>query len=117
MAHIGHGLIADPVYGKARALNRRAYNAEQNASIEAFARQALHARLLGCYHPITKEWLRFERRCPEEMQNLATQLAAVPFDKLFAIAKDFLVETEQKAQRKRAQEEAEQAAFLANLWA
>ncbi|MDZ7587794.1 MAG: RluA family pseudouridine synthase [Parasphingorhabdus sp.] len=59
MAHIGHGLIGDPLYGHRRA---------------DFARQALHAAELGFIHPVTREKLHFETPMPEDLQQLFTVL-------------------------------------------
>lgn len=115
MAEIGYPLIGDPLYGKAPPPRRRAFNDAQNASITLFSRQALHARLLGFYHPVTQEWLRFERPCPTDMQNLAAELSRLNFETLHKIISDFLDVTQKKAEQKRRREEAEQATFLAHL--
>ena len=46
LAHIGHPLIGDPVYGS-RAGRAVARAGDRGAAIARFPRQALHARLLG----------------------------------------------------------------------
>ena len=63
MAHIGHPLIGDPLYGR---------TPKKNSAPErkAFSRQALHAAVLGFIHPITAEKLRFESAIPADMQEL-----------------------------------------------
>ncbi|MBC7131914.1 MAG: RluA family pseudouridine synthase [Roseovarius sp.] len=74
MAHAGHGLIGDPVYGGQRRLPARALPEGGAAAAGAFPRQALHARLLGFVHPITGEALRFEAPLPADMRALLAAL-------------------------------------------
>jgi 23S rRNA pseudouridine1911/1915/1917 synthase len=60
LAHVGHPLIGDPVYGgrtRARA-------------VATFVRQALHARHLGFAHPATGEHLAFDSPLPDDMAAL-----------------------------------------------
>ena len=63
MAHIGHPLIGDPLYGRRQKKSVAAVR-------KAFSRQALHAAVLGFTHPITAEKLRFESPIPADMQEL-----------------------------------------------
>jgi 23S rRNA pseudouridine1911/1915/1917 synthase len=67
LAHRGHPLIGDPVYGGrgGRALSRQ---------IGAFPRQALHARHLGFTHPATGEALSFDSKLPDDMAELLSNL-------------------------------------------
>jgi len=58
MAHIGHPLVGDTVYGRSRA-----------AEI-AVDRPMLHAYKLGFTHPRTGAWMEFEAPVPEDMANL-----------------------------------------------
>ncbi|NVO54887.1 RluA family pseudouridine synthase [Rhodobacteraceae bacterium B1Z28] len=74
MAHAGHGLVGDPVYGGKRKLAARAFNAATADAVRAFPRQALHAAVLGFDHPVTGETLRFEAELPQDMDNLIAQL-------------------------------------------
>ncbi len=77
LAHIGHPLIGDPAYGTraGRAQVRFGPHAgEPAAAIAGFARQALHARLLGFTHPVTGETLTFESPLPADMAELLTNL-------------------------------------------
>ena len=69
MAHVGHPLIGDPVYGKAGRMKL-----DNGVTKERFARQALHAAALGFIHPITEEKLAFESALPADMQELLSQL-------------------------------------------
>jgi 23S rRNA pseudouridine1911/1915/1917 synthase len=67
LAHRGHPLVGDPVYGgrTGRAFTR---------TIAAFPRQALHARHLGFAHPATGELLAFDSRLPDDMAGLLSNL-------------------------------------------
>ncbi|HWL47512.1 MAG TPA: RluA family pseudouridine synthase [Sphingomonadaceae bacterium] len=69
MASIGHPLLGDPVYGRARA--------EHKAILArlGFKRQALHAAHLGFIHPVTSAALAFESKMPPDMQALFSELA------------------------------------------
>jgi len=76
LTHLGHPLIGDPTYGRARSAPRGKTEAEQAAYAEAgaFPRQALHAWLLGFQHPSTHKTLRFESPWPEDFANLIKAL-------------------------------------------
>ena len=73
LAHIGHPLIGDPLYGS-RAGRALARAGERAAEIAGFPRQALHARLLGFRHPATGEQLSFESPAPADMTGLLANL-------------------------------------------
>jgi 23S rRNA pseudouridine1911/1915/1917 synthase len=77
MAHLGHPLLGDPVYGtgfrtKADKLRRSAPEAAD--MLEALGRQALHAGLLAFAHPKTGRTLRFESPLPADLARLAAAL-------------------------------------------
>ena len=76
MSHIGHPLIGDPAYGRARtaAAARKAVPAEVAAALDAFPRQALHAAVLGFQHPTTHKTMRFESPLPADMAALEAAL-------------------------------------------
>ncbi len=76
MAHAGHGLVGDPVYGGKRKLAAKAFSAATSEAVRAFPRQALHAAVLGFEHPVTGENLRFEADLPRDMQDLIETLRA-----------------------------------------
>ncbi len=76
MAHAGHGLVGDPVYGGRRKLARGALGDNASAAVQNFARQALHAAVLGFEHPVTGELLRFEAPLPEDFSALLDLLGA-----------------------------------------
>jgi 23S rRNA pseudouridine1911/1915/1917 synthase len=63
MAHLGHPLLGDPVYGRAAP------------ALPAFSRQALHAARLGLTHPVSGVYMTWEAPLPEDMQGLLAQLA------------------------------------------
>jgi 23S rRNA pseudouridine1911/1915/1917 synthase len=70
MAHIGHPLVGDPVYGgRTRRGARNASTGTADAA-RAFSRQALHARLIGFDHPRTGGRLKFESEPPNDMRDL-----------------------------------------------
>ncbi|MCR9124618.1 MAG: RluA family pseudouridine synthase [Rhodobacteraceae bacterium] len=76
MAHAGHGLIGDPVYGGRRKMPLRALAPEAIAAAMAFPRQALHAAVLGFVHPVTGADMRFTSPLPDDMQALLAALRA-----------------------------------------
>lgn len=68
MAAVGHPLLGDPVYGRSGRDHRRLLAAL------GFARQALHAALLGFTHPVNGLQLTFESPIPADMQELFSAL-------------------------------------------
>ncbi len=74
MAHAGHGLVGDPVYGNKRKLPAKAIGEGAAQAVRGFERQALHATVLGFEHPVTGENLRFEAPLPDDMQGLISRL-------------------------------------------
>ena len=70
MAHCGHALIGDPVYGGRRKLSPKAIGEAGVAAVAAFPRQALHAATLGFKHPVSGEFLQFEADLPDDMRDL-----------------------------------------------
>lgn len=74
MAHAGHGLIGDPVYGGRRKVAKGALPDEAMVRLAAFDRQALHAAVLGFAHPVSGETIRFEAALPKDMDDLITSL-------------------------------------------
>ncbi|MCP5367962.1 MAG: RluA family pseudouridine synthase [Hyphomicrobiales bacterium] len=77
MAHIGHPLVGDPVYGRGRAARRAGLPAVARAALAAFPRQALHAYLIGFSHPVTGEALRFESDLPPDFNELVEILGSI----------------------------------------
>jgi 23S rRNA pseudouridine1911/1915/1917 synthase len=77
LAHAGHGLVGDPVYGGRRKLSVAALGQSACDAVAAFPRQALHAQSLGFHHPISGEEMTFEAPLPDDMQAL---IATLPSD-------------------------------------
>lgn len=73
LAHAGHALVGDPVYGGRRRAGK-ALDPDVMEAVNSFPRQALHAAVLGVAHPDDGRPLRFEVDMPEDMQDLLTRL-------------------------------------------
>jgi 23S rRNA pseudouridine1911/1915/1917 synthase len=73
MASIGHPLVGDSVYGRG---GRRSKDLapDQRVALVAFPRQALHAYLLGFYHPATGDRLEFRSIMPYDFNMLLNSL-------------------------------------------
>src|SRR6266852_6012978 len=72
LAHIGYPLIGDATYGRIRQAPR-AKTPEQTIAYDAavcFPRQALHAGVLGFFHPTRQAKLRFESPWPADFADL-----------------------------------------------
>ena len=82
MAHIGHPLVADLVYGSGFATKVNRLPEAAKAAVSALGRQALHAAELGFEHPVTGEEMQFEAPLPPDLQALED--AIEPFDRAFA---------------------------------
>jgi 23S rRNA pseudouridine1911/1915/1917 synthase len=76
MAHAGHALVGDPVYGGRRRARSAALGAGAAAAVDAFPRQALHAATLGFVHPVTGAAMRFAVPLPTDMAALVAALRA-----------------------------------------
>jgi 23S rRNA pseudouridine1911/1915/1917 synthase len=74
MAHLGHPVLGDPVYGSGPP----APAVRAAIAAAGLGRQALHAAVLGFVHPITGETLRFESPPPADMAALQAKLEALP---------------------------------------
>ena len=76
LTHLGHPLIGDPQYGRARTAPKPRSEAEAAAFTAAasFPRQALHAFVLGFQHPSLHKTLRFESPWPADFAHLVSAL-------------------------------------------
>jgi 23S rRNA pseudouridine1911/1915/1917 synthase len=63
LAHIGHPLVGDPLYGFAK----------QKFNLEG---QMLHAKKLGFVHPSTEEYIEFESELPEYFKKVISKLSS-----------------------------------------
>jgi 23S rRNA pseudouridine1911/1915/1917 synthase len=77
MAHLGHPLLGDPLYGPGFRTKASLLPEEARAALTALGRQALHAALLGFEHPRTKQHLRFESALPDDLLRLEKTLTRV----------------------------------------
>ncbi|RDS85243.1 23S rRNA pseudouridine(1911/1915/1917) synthase RluD [Dyella psychrodurans] len=75
MAHVGHPLVGDPLYGGGLKLPKRA-TPELAAALRSFRRQALHAERLAFVHPVSSENLTFESPRPADIDALIATLRA-----------------------------------------
>ncbi|GJD50768.1 Ribosomal large subunit pseudouridine synthase D [Methylobacterium crusticola] len=78
LAHRGHPLLGDAVYGGAFRTKAHRLDAAARAALDALGRQALHASLLGFAHPRTGETLRFESPPPPDLARLIAALGPAP---------------------------------------
>lgn len=68
MTHIGHPLVGDPVYGRAKK------PLSDVLKTLGFARQALHAAHLGFIHPVSGNAIALDSEIPADMRELIDKL-------------------------------------------
>jgi len=73
MAHLGHPLLGDPIYGGRRQLPKSA-PAGLREAVTGLSRQALHAETLGFRHPATGTALKFAAPLPNNLKSLEQAL-------------------------------------------
>jgi 23S rRNA pseudouridine1911/1915/1917 synthase len=76
LAHAGHPLMGDSVYGPHFKTKASHLGPESQAALANLARQALHAYLLVIQHPRTGEILHWESPLPQDLVHLKTKLQA-----------------------------------------
>jgi len=76
MAHIGHPVLGDPVYGTGFKTKSVHLTEEGRARLEGLDRQALHAAHLAFEHPSTGEILSFDSDLPDDLRQLLESLQA-----------------------------------------
>jgi 23S rRNA pseudouridine1911/1915/1917 synthase len=76
MAHCGHPLMGDKLYGSGFKTKVNRLDDEARAALADLNRQALHAAVLGLEHPRTGETLRLESAIPADMDRLLAALRA-----------------------------------------
>lgn len=77
MAHKGHPVFGDETYGgrEPHSVNLTSVmKAQIKNLLEIMPRQALHAKLLGFVHPVTKENMLFESELPDDMKAVLIKL-------------------------------------------
>lgn len=77
MAHIGHPLIGDTVYGNAFKTKSNTFDPIIKNAIDQFNRQALHATSLTFEHPATGEIMSFSSPLPQDMIELINHLKKI----------------------------------------
>jgi len=70
LAHIGHPLLGDGVYGPGFKTKMALLAESAQESLAALGRQALHAHMLGFEHPQTHDILQFKSRLPDDLARL-----------------------------------------------
>ncbi len=74
MSHIGYPLVGDQTYfGRFRL--PKGISLHLRHELQAFQRQALHARELSLWHPTTDEYMTWEVELPEDFQSLLQALS------------------------------------------
>ncbi len=76
LAHIGHPLMGDPVYGAGFKTRASRLAPEAAEALAALGRQALHAYLLAIAHPVTGQPLEFRSELPADLARLRHSLGA-----------------------------------------
>jgi 23S rRNA pseudouridine1911/1915/1917 synthase len=76
LAHIGHPVIGDPVYGGGYRSKTRALPEKVRSAITLLERQALHAAVLGFHHPISHKFMQFRSELPEDMRGAMEALTS-----------------------------------------
>jgi 23S rRNA pseudouridine1911/1915/1917 synthase len=74
MAHLGHPLLGDDVYGAGFKTKANRLGDEAKQALADLGRQALHAAVLGFEHPVSGKALRFESPLPHDLAKLVEAL-------------------------------------------
>ncbi|MEA2933453.1 MAG: rRNA synthase [Variibacter sp.] len=75
LAHIGHPLLGDAVYGSGFKTKAAHLLEPARAALDALNRQALHAHLLVFEHPKNETILEFHSELPDDLARLRNALA------------------------------------------
>ncbi|OJW65727.1 MAG: pseudouridine synthase [Afipia sp. 64-13] len=76
LAHLGHPLLGDDVYGSGFKTKARQLPDEARNTLAALGRQALHAYLLVLEHPATGEIMQWQTGLPEDLLLLEAALGS-----------------------------------------
>lgn len=74
MAHIGHPVVGDPVYGGRGSASIKCQGPRATELLRTFRRQALHAERLGLRHPETGAAVEWTAPMPEDIEALLEAL-------------------------------------------
>jgi 23S rRNA pseudouridine1911/1915/1917 synthase len=77
LAHLGHPVLGDPVYGKGFQTRQAKLPDRAKAALAALGRQALHAVELGFVHPETGRRLSFSSPFPKDIDGLLKALRSL----------------------------------------
>jgi len=69
MAYKGCSLLGDQQYGK-KNLKFKKINENFENKLKILNRQALHAKSLGFIHPVTKKFMSFESKLPQDFKKI-----------------------------------------------
>jgi 23S rRNA pseudouridine1911/1915/1917 synthase len=70
LAHIGHPLLGDPVYGPGFKTKAARLPPAAQEALQGLGRQALHAYLLAVQHPVSGQPLEFRSELPADLVRL-----------------------------------------------
>jgi 23S rRNA pseudouridine1911/1915/1917 synthase len=73
LAHIGHPLIGDPLYGQGFKSKLRKLPEPLRSKLAALRRQALHAAHLAFVHPVTGTLLEFNSALPTDLAEIVDE--------------------------------------------
>lgn len=77
LSSIGHPVFGDPTYGGRKIIygsNLPKIKSRVENLLEIMKRQALHAKTIGFFHPVKKEFMRFDSDLPFDMNLLIDKL-------------------------------------------
>ncbi|HVO75210.1 MAG TPA: RluA family pseudouridine synthase [Ignavibacteriaceae bacterium] len=77
LSSIGHPVFGDPAYGGRKivsGLNLPKIKSRVENLLDIMKRQALHAKTLGFFHPLKKEFMRFDSDLPADFKQLIERL-------------------------------------------
>ena len=77
LAHIGHPLIGDQIYGRKKRKKLDGMNVIKAQTLSEFPRQALHAQVLGFVHPTKQVPMHFKSELPYDIMELIKTLQNV----------------------------------------
>jgi 23S rRNA pseudouridine1911/1915/1917 synthase len=80
MTEIGHPLLGDQLYGRAKPALLKRLPADVQARIADLGRQALHAKTLTFVHPTEGRALSFESELPADLKRLIASLESIEND-------------------------------------
>lgn len=74
MAHIGHPLVGDEVYGGGFKAHANRFHDAARLALSGLGRQALHAVGLGFEHPVTHQPMAFESPLPADIEAVLSAI-------------------------------------------